>query len=123
MGLEDAEDLVAGDDADLGNAVGVTEDDTDLGRGGTLLGEPEKRYQRSVFLARSVIANYRSGIDWGPLRFARCLDVPPRIRPCSSIGCTHLQICSSTWAGVVLSHAGAVREYGSAEAEIPFPLE
>lgn len=28
-----------GDDLDLGDSVGVTQDDTDLGRGGTLLGQ------------------------------------------------------------------------------------
>jgi hypothetical protein len=33
-----------------------------------------------------------------------------------------LPICSTTCSGVVLSHAGAVREYGMAEADIPFPL-
>lgn len=40
VGLENAEDLVAGDNADLGDTVGITEDDTDLGGSSTLLGEP-----------------------------------------------------------------------------------
>lgn len=39
--LEDTEDLVAGDAADLGDTVGVTEDDTDLGGSHTLTGELE----------------------------------------------------------------------------------
>ena len=39
VGLEDADDLLAGDGLDLGDAVGVTEDDADLGGGETLLGE------------------------------------------------------------------------------------
>ena len=34
-----------------------------------------------------------------------------------------LQIWSTIWSGEVLNHAGGVREYGMAEAEIPFPLE
>lgn len=33
-----------------------------------------------------------------------------------------LPICSTTCSGVILSHAGGVREYGMAEADIPFPL-
>lgn len=41
VGLQDPEDLVAGDGLDLGNAVGVTEDNADLGRGETSLGELE----------------------------------------------------------------------------------
>lgn len=36
MGLEDTEDLVSGDETDLGDAMGVTEGDTDLRRGQTL---------------------------------------------------------------------------------------
>jgi hypothetical protein len=39
VGLEDAENLVSGDVADLTDSVGVTEDDTDLRGGKTLLGE------------------------------------------------------------------------------------
>lgn len=39
VGLEDTEDLVTSNEADLGNSVGVTQDDTDLGGGGTTLGE------------------------------------------------------------------------------------
>ena len=39
MGLEDAEDLAAGDALDLSNAVGVTEDDADLRLCEALLGE------------------------------------------------------------------------------------
>ena len=41
LGLEDAEDLVSGDESDLGNSVAVPEDDADLGRGQTLLGQLE----------------------------------------------------------------------------------
>jgi hypothetical protein len=41
LGLEDAEDLVAGDEADLGDSVAVSEDDSDLGRGHALLGQLE----------------------------------------------------------------------------------
>ena len=37
LGLEDAEDLVSGHESDLGNSVTVSEDDTDLGGGQTLL--------------------------------------------------------------------------------------
>ena len=37
LGLEDPEDLVAGHESDLSNSVTVSEDDTDLGRGQTLL--------------------------------------------------------------------------------------
>lgn len=43
VGLQDTEDLVTGDVLDLGNTLGVTEDDTDLGGGHTLLGELEDR--------------------------------------------------------------------------------
>lgn len=39
--LQDTENLVASDVADLGNTVGVTEDDTDLRGGHTLTGELE----------------------------------------------------------------------------------
>lgn len=39
VGLEDTEDLVTSDEADLGDAVGVTEGDTDLGGSETLAGE------------------------------------------------------------------------------------
>jgi len=39
LSLEDAQNAVTGDNLDLGNAVGVTEDDTNLRRGGTLPGE------------------------------------------------------------------------------------
>lgn len=39
LGLEDTEDLVTSDEADLGDAVGVTEGNTDLRRGQTLAGE------------------------------------------------------------------------------------
>ena len=39
--LENSEDLVTGDALDLGNAVGVTEDNADLRRGHALLGELE----------------------------------------------------------------------------------
>lgn len=37
--LQDAEHALASHRADLGNSVGVTEDDTNLGGGQTLLGE------------------------------------------------------------------------------------
>jgi hypothetical protein len=39
FGDADGERAHTGDDLDLGNTVGVTEDDTDLGWGGALLGE------------------------------------------------------------------------------------
>lgn len=39
MGLEDTEDLVSGDEADLGDSRGVAQGDTDLGGGQTLAGE------------------------------------------------------------------------------------
>lgn len=39
VGFEDTEDLVSGDEADLGDTVGVAEDDTDLGWGEALPGE------------------------------------------------------------------------------------
>ena len=39
LGLQDTEDLVTGDEADLGDTVGVTELDTDLGGRQTLAGE------------------------------------------------------------------------------------
>jgi len=39
VGLEDANDLLSGDGLDLGNSVGITENDTNLGGGQTLLGE------------------------------------------------------------------------------------
>lgn len=41
VGLQDTENLVTGDVLDLSNTLGVTEDDTDLGGGHTLLGELE----------------------------------------------------------------------------------
>jgi hypothetical protein len=41
LGLEDAEDLVAGDEADLGDSVAITEDDSDLGGGQALLRQLE----------------------------------------------------------------------------------
>jgi len=39
LGLEDTENFVTSDEADLGDAVGVTEGDADLGRSETLPGE------------------------------------------------------------------------------------
>jgi len=39
MRLKDTEDFVAGDEADLGDAMRVTEGDTDLGRGEAFPGE------------------------------------------------------------------------------------
>ena len=39
MGLQDTEDLVTGQEADLGDTVRVTEGDTDLGRREALAGE------------------------------------------------------------------------------------
>ena len=39
MGLEDTEDLVSGDKADLGDSRGITQGDTDLGGGQALAGE------------------------------------------------------------------------------------
>ena len=39
VGLEDADDLLAGDGLDLRDAIGVTEDNTNLGGGETLLGK------------------------------------------------------------------------------------
>jgi len=39
VGLEDTHNLLSGDRVNLGDTVGVTEDDTDLGGGKTLLGE------------------------------------------------------------------------------------
>lgn len=41
VSLEDTENLVSGDEADLGDTVRVTENDTDLRRGETALGELE----------------------------------------------------------------------------------
>jgi len=38
-GLEDSQNSVTSDDLDLGDSVGVTEDNTDLRRSGTLLGQ------------------------------------------------------------------------------------
>jgi len=38
-GLEDTQDSVTSDNLDLGDSVGVTEDNTDLRRSGTLLGQ------------------------------------------------------------------------------------
>lgn len=38
VGLQDTDDLVTSDRLDLGNAMGVTEDKTNLSRGKTLLG-------------------------------------------------------------------------------------
>lgn len=37
VGLEKTNDLLSGDGLDLGDTVGITQDDTDLGRGQTLL--------------------------------------------------------------------------------------
>jgi len=39
LGLEDTEDLVTGDEADLGDTMRVTEGNTDLGGSQTLAGE------------------------------------------------------------------------------------
>jgi len=39
LGFEDTEDLVTGDETDLGNSVGVTKGNTDLGWSQTLAGE------------------------------------------------------------------------------------
>lgn len=39
MGLEDTKDLVSGDEADLGDTMGVTEGNTDLGGRETLAGK------------------------------------------------------------------------------------
>jgi hypothetical protein len=41
VGLEDTENLVTSDTLDLGNAMGITKNDTNLGRGQTLLGKLE----------------------------------------------------------------------------------
>jgi len=41
LGLEDAQDLVSGHEPDLCHTVGITKDDSDLGRGQTLLGQLE----------------------------------------------------------------------------------
>ena len=41
LGLQDPEDLVAGDESHLGDTVAVPENDADLGRGQTLLGQLE----------------------------------------------------------------------------------
>jgi len=41
VGLQDSENLVTGDELDLGDAVRVSEDDADLGRGETSSGELE----------------------------------------------------------------------------------
>ena len=37
--FEDTKDLITGDESDLGDAVRITEGNTDLGRGQTLTGE------------------------------------------------------------------------------------
>eukprot|EP00558_Chaetoceros_sp_UNC1202_P004446 CAMPEP_0197232400 /NCGR_PEP_ID=MMETSP1429-20130617/567_1 /TAXON_ID=49237 /ORGANISM="Chaetoceros sp., Strain UNC1202" /LENGTH=99 /DNA_ID=CAMNT_0042690407 /DNA_START=164 /DNA_END=463 /DNA_ORIENTATION=+ len=39
VGLEDTDDLLSRDGIDIRNAIGVTEDDSDLGGGESLLGE------------------------------------------------------------------------------------
>ena len=41
LGLEDTKDLVSSDETDMGNTVTVSKDNTDLGRGQTLLGQLE----------------------------------------------------------------------------------
>merc|ERR1719318_1945018 len=41
LALQDAQDLVASNETNLGNTVGIPEDDTDLGGGQTLLGKLE----------------------------------------------------------------------------------
>merc|ERR1719504_490998 len=41
LALQDAQNLVAGDETDLSNTMGVPEDNTNLGRGQTLLGQLE----------------------------------------------------------------------------------
>lgn len=41
VGLEDPQNLVTGDESDLGDTVAVSEDDTDLGRGETSSSELE----------------------------------------------------------------------------------
>lgn len=48
VGLEHAEDLGASDGADLGNAVGVTQDHTDLQKQEQKKGETKTRNIRSV---------------------------------------------------------------------------
>ena len=73
--LEDAEDLGPGDALHLGDSVGVTQDDTDLGRGQTLFGKLADL--RDDFLGsdlqprrRAALVRHRAGGD--TLRFA-CL--------------------------------------------------
>ncbi len=84
------------DNLDLGDTVGVTEDNTDLGWESTLLGELADLVDNLIVLLETVA------------RF-------PAMRVCTS----ELRTCS----GVVFNHAGGVREYGMAEADMPFPLE
>jgi hypothetical protein len=44
VGTEDADDLASGQVLDLSNSMGVTEEDTDLGWGQTLLGEFDDKF-------------------------------------------------------------------------------
>ena len=46
--LQDSEDLIAGDSLDLGNAVVVSENDTDLGRRSTLLGQLNNLFDQFI---------------------------------------------------------------------------
>lgn len=81
------------DNLDLSDTVGITEDNTDLGWGCALLGKLADLVDNLIILLETV---------------AILLLVFRELRTCS---------------GVVFNHAGAVREYGMAEADMPFPLE
>lgn len=74
--------------------MGVAEDNTDLGWGGTLLGE-----------LADLVDNLKCTVR--------------DCRNCFVGVLRELRTCS----GVVFNHAGGAREYGMAEADMPFPLE
>lgn len=81
------------DNLDLSDTVGVTEDNTDLGWSCALLGKLADLVDNLRY-----VRDCRNGF----------VDVFRELRTCS---------------GVVFNHAGAAREYGMAEADMPFPLE
>lgn len=57
-------------------------------------------------------------LSWQACRFDQ---QPIVMLSARSRGLRHLVI--GTCSGVVFNHAGGVREYGIAEADMPFPLE
>lgn len=88
-------------------------------------------FGESCYLGKRLASHWQLDIAWTllyvPVTTLTCA------MPCESLRTTpiwdgvapffaSLQIWSTTCSGVVFNHAGGVREYGMAEADMPFPL-